>query len=166
MQYSHNTSKGSQIVGTIAEEATPLGILYTVNQIINQHKWKIIQLNLDLINEVKETTEVRNAAKAQQVTQYYNSRVKNKQFQMGDLVLRNTEANLLVLQQGKMNDRCCRKSRLWRLKNSKDRWPCFASYIECMPSKNILCMNDSSLFSRKIHYFQILFTLYITNNLI
>ncbi|KAA3474448.1 rve domain-containing protein [Gossypium australe] len=51
------------------------------------------KLNLDLINEFREVEEIKNVAHAQQVARYYNSKVKNKQFQVGDLVLINTEAS-------------------------------------------------------------------------
>lgn len=54
-----------------------------------------LRLNLYLIDELRETIEVRNTTHAQQVTRYYNFKVKNKQFQVGDLVLRNIEARLL-----------------------------------------------------------------------
>lgn len=37
-----------------------------------------MRLNLDLIVEIRETTEVRNATRAQQVVRYYNSKVINK----------------------------------------------------------------------------------------
>lgn len=47
-------------------------------------------------------TEVRNATRAQQVSLYYNIKVKNKQLQVGDLVLRNIEPRLPASQRGKM----------------------------------------------------------------
>ncbi|KAA3473457.1 hypothetical protein EPI10_023831 [Gossypium australe] len=37
-----------------------------------------LRLNLGLIDEVREATEVSNVACAQQVARYYNFRVKNK----------------------------------------------------------------------------------------
>ncbi|KAA3484423.1 Retrovirus-related Pol polyprotein from transposon 17.6 [Gossypium australe] len=50
--------------------------------------------NLNLMDELREAVEVRNAARAQQVAHYHNSKVRNKQFQVGDFVLRNTKASL------------------------------------------------------------------------
>lgn len=43
-------------------------------------KQEAIRLNLDLLDEIKEIVEIRNANQAQQVAQYYNARVKKKQF--------------------------------------------------------------------------------------
>ncbi|KAA3477959.1 rve domain-containing protein [Gossypium australe] len=50
---------------------------------------KALRLNLDLVDELKETTEIKNIVYAQQVARYYNSK-----FQVGDLVLRNSKASL------------------------------------------------------------------------
>ncbi|XP_012438358.1 uncharacterized protein LOC105764363 [Gossypium raimondii] len=61
-----------------------------------------IKLNLNLIDEFREATEFKNTTHAQQVTRYYNTKVKNKQFQVGDLILRNIKASFPTSQQRKM----------------------------------------------------------------
>ncbi|KAH1031856.1 hypothetical protein J1N35_044030 [Gossypium stocksii] len=66
---------------------------------------KAMKLNLNLIDEVKEVLKIKNTTHSQQVVYYYNYKVKNKQFQVDDLILRNTEAILLALQQRKMAPR-------------------------------------------------------------
>ena len=47
-----------------------------------------LKANLDLLEERREVVQVRMAAYRQKVARYYNSRVKNKIFRAGDLVLR------------------------------------------------------------------------------
>ena len=47
-----------------------------------------LKANLDLLEEKREVAQVRMAVYRQKVARYYNSRVKNKAFRAGDLVLR------------------------------------------------------------------------------
>ena len=47
-----------------------------------------LRTNLDLLEEVRETSQVRIAAYQQRVARFYNSRVKERRFRVGDLVLR------------------------------------------------------------------------------
>ena len=47
-----------------------------------------LRANLDLLEERREIAQVRMAAYRQKVARYYNARVKNKAFKVGDLVLR------------------------------------------------------------------------------
>ena len=47
-----------------------------------------LRANLDLLEERREIAQVHMAAYRQKVARYYNTRVKNKAFKAGDLVLR------------------------------------------------------------------------------
>ena len=47
-----------------------------------------LRANLDLLEERREIAQVRMTAYRQKVARYYNTRVKNKAFKAGDLVLR------------------------------------------------------------------------------
>ena len=47
-----------------------------------------IHLQLDLINEVRATAKQRLARYQDRMTKHYNSQVRHKDFQVGDLVLR------------------------------------------------------------------------------
>ncbi|GJW80834.1 hypothetical protein Tco_0144809 [Tanacetum coccineum] len=50
-------------------------------------------LNLDLIQERRETTAVREAKYKNKVEQYYNKRVKHMSFNVGDFVYRRNAAS-------------------------------------------------------------------------
>ena len=52
------------------------------------HNSQGLKANLDLLEKKREVAQVRMAAYKQKVARYYNSRVKNKVFRAGDLVLR------------------------------------------------------------------------------
>ncbi|OMO69839.1 reverse transcriptase [Corchorus capsularis] len=45
-----------------------------------------LQTNLDIPEEVREAAQLRQANRAQKISQYYNQRVRHRQFQIGDLV--------------------------------------------------------------------------------
>ena len=47
-----------------------------------------MRLQLDLLDEVKTTTEQRLACYQDLMAKHYNSRVRHRDFQVGDLVLR------------------------------------------------------------------------------
>lgn len=47
-----------------------------------------MNLNLDLVDERRDQAQLHNASYQQCVARYYNSRVKHRAFQVGDLVLR------------------------------------------------------------------------------
>ena len=49
---------------------------------------KAMRLQLDLLDEVKETAEQRLARYLDLVAKHYNSRVRHRDFKVGDLVLR------------------------------------------------------------------------------
>ncbi|XP_074336921.1 uncharacterized protein LOC141674096 [Apium graveolens] len=52
-----------------------------------------VWLALNLIDEVRDEANTRNAEHQQRASLYYNRRVKERFFQQGDLVLRKTEAS-------------------------------------------------------------------------
>ena len=47
-----------------------------------------MRLQLDLVNEVRATAEQRLAQYQNLIAKHYNTRVKHRDFQVGDLVLR------------------------------------------------------------------------------
>ena len=49
---------------------------------------KAMHLHLDLMDEVRATTEQRLVWYQDLIAKHYNSRVRHKDFQVGDLVLR------------------------------------------------------------------------------
>lgn len=51
-----------------------------------------MRMKLDLFKEVRETIAVKEARNYRKATQYYNKRVKNRQFQAGKIVLRQIES--------------------------------------------------------------------------
>ena len=55
-----------------------------------------LHANLDLIEESRECIAVRMAAYQQQVARYYNSQIKPKKFQAGDLVLCRAKVSQLI----------------------------------------------------------------------
>ncbi|GMI94307.1 hypothetical protein HRI_003100000 [Hibiscus trionum] len=59
-------------------------------------------MNLDMLEEIKNNSKVALEARNQIVAKYYNSCVRNKQFQTCDLVLRNIEARKPPKERGKM----------------------------------------------------------------
>ena len=52
-----------------------------------------LSVSLDLIEELRSTAQVKVAAYQQRVAKYYNSRVRNRSFKVGDLVLRKVMIN-------------------------------------------------------------------------
>ena len=50
---------------------------------------KALHLQLDLMDKVRATTKQRLARYQDLMTKHYNSKVKHRDFQVGDLVLRN-----------------------------------------------------------------------------
>ncbi|GKV04724.1 hypothetical protein SLEP1_g16838 [Rubroshorea leprosula] len=49
---------------------------------------QLLRENLDLVEEVRELARIRNMAHQSRVAKFYNKRVRARQFQVGDLVLR------------------------------------------------------------------------------
>ncbi|GKV48039.1 hypothetical protein SLEP1_g54877 [Rubroshorea leprosula] len=54
----------------------------------DQVNGKLLRENLDLVEEVREMARIRNMAHQGSVARFYNKRVRARQFQVGDLVLR------------------------------------------------------------------------------
>ncbi|MEJ1821211.1 hypothetical protein, partial [Escherichia coli] len=52
-----------------------------------------LRADLDLLEEKRDLAYIKEARYKQQVARYYNQRVKTRQFQVGDLVLRNNEVS-------------------------------------------------------------------------
>ena len=52
-----------------------------------------LSVSLDLIEELRSTAQVKVAAYQQRVAKYHNSRVRNRSFKVGDLVLRKVMIN-------------------------------------------------------------------------
>ena len=61
-----------------------------------------MRLQLDLLDEVKTTTEQRLARYQDLMAKHYNSRVKHKDFQVGDLVFRKVMGAVRDSTQGKL----------------------------------------------------------------
>ena len=62
-----------------------------------------IQANLDLLKETREEATIKAVALQRQVAQYYNKRVKVRQFNEGDLILRNYKASTPLIEQKKLS---------------------------------------------------------------
>ena len=62
-----------------------------------------IRTNLDLQKEVRDEASIRVVARQRQVAQYYNKRVRHRQFREGDLVLRKCQASKLSTEQKKLS---------------------------------------------------------------
>ncbi|GJW47701.1 hypothetical protein Tco_0079347 [Tanacetum coccineum] len=52
-----------------------------------------LEINLDLLEERREETAIREAKSKAKVEKYYNSKVRNTSFKPGDLVYRNNDAS-------------------------------------------------------------------------
>ncbi|GKV42478.1 hypothetical protein SLEP1_g49874 [Rubroshorea leprosula] len=54
----------------------------------DQNNEQLLRENLDLVEEIREMFRIRNMAHQSRVAKFYNKRVRARQFQVGDLVLR------------------------------------------------------------------------------
>ena len=61
-----------------------------------------MRLQLDLMDELRTTAEQRLARYQNRMVQYYNSRVRHRDFQVGDLVLRRVMGTARDPTQGKL----------------------------------------------------------------
>ncbi|GKB67103.1 hypothetical protein Tco_0928515 [Tanacetum coccineum] len=52
-----------------------------------------LEINLDLLEELREQAAIREAKSKARMEKYYNSKVKNTSFKPGDLVYRNNDAS-------------------------------------------------------------------------
>ena len=62
-----------------------------------------LRINVDLLEEIREETVIKTAARQRVVAQYSNKRVKPKIFEEGDLVLRNCRASRPVGEHKKLS---------------------------------------------------------------
>ena len=72
----------------------------------NHDEWKndkAIRLWLNLLDEVRATVEQRLAQYQNLIAKYYNSRVRHKDFQVGDLVIRKVMDTSRDPTQGKLS---------------------------------------------------------------
>ena len=68
----------------------------------DQQNEEQLRLNLDLIDEVRETAEARMKRYQEKMTQHYNLKVKPRQFSIGDLVLQKVTLATKDPSQGKL----------------------------------------------------------------
>ncbi|GKV04452.1 hypothetical protein SLEP1_g16604 [Rubroshorea leprosula] len=54
----------------------------------DQNNGQLLRENLDLVEEVRQMARIKNMAHQSRVAKFYNKRVRARQFQVGDLVLR------------------------------------------------------------------------------
>ncbi|GKV46501.1 hypothetical protein SLEP1_g53483 [Rubroshorea leprosula] len=62
----------------------------------------LLKENLDLVEEVREMSRIRNMSHQGRVARFYNKRVQARQFQVGDLVLRNAGLTTAFSHMGKL----------------------------------------------------------------
>ncbi|XP_075674785.1 uncharacterized protein LOC142643975 [Castanea sativa] len=75
---------------------------YRVGNYNSSKNDEAIRLQLDLVNEVKVTAKQRLAWYQDLMAKHYNSKVRNRDFQVGDLVLRKVTGATRDLAQGKL----------------------------------------------------------------
>lgn len=93
----HDKGNDSLVYGTEVVIPVEIGLrMHRMQHFNKETNQEALRLYLDLIDELKEMAKVRNTTHSQQVACYYNFNVREKQFQVGDLILRNTEASLLT----------------------------------------------------------------------
>ncbi|GKV30474.1 hypothetical protein SLEP1_g39278 [Rubroshorea leprosula] len=63
---------------------------------------QLLRENLDLVEEVKEMSRIRNVAHQSRVAKFYNKRVRARQFQVDDLVLRKAGLTNVYSHMGKL----------------------------------------------------------------
>ncbi|GKE99664.1 hypothetical protein Tco_0023015 [Tanacetum coccineum] len=54
---------------------------------------EVMKINLELLEEKREQAAIREAKNKRQMEKYYNDKVRNTSFKLGDLVYRNNEAS-------------------------------------------------------------------------
>ena len=75
---------------------------YRVESYSEDKNEKAMRLQLDLVDEVRATTEQRLARYQNLMSKHYNSNVRHKDFQVGDLVLRRVMGATKDPSQGKL----------------------------------------------------------------
>jgi len=80
-----------------------LGLIsYRVENHDESRNNKAMRLQLDLVDEVRATTEQRLARYQDLMAKHYNSKVRHRDFQVGDLVLRKVTGTTRDPSQGKL----------------------------------------------------------------
>ena len=79
---------------------------YRVDNHDERRNDKVMHLQLDLLDEVKVAVEQRLTLYQNLMAKHYNSRVKHKDFQVGDLVLRKVMGANRDPAQGKLGPNC------------------------------------------------------------
>ncbi|GKV25935.1 hypothetical protein SLEP1_g35307 [Rubroshorea leprosula] len=94
---------GIELALTSATGETPFSLAYGAEAVIpvevglpsdrsdrhdDQNNEQLLRENLDLVEEIREMSRIRNMAHQSRVAKFYNKRVRARQFQVGDLVLR------------------------------------------------------------------------------
>ena len=89
--------------GSEAVIPTEVGITsYRVHNHDENRNDEAMRLQLDLMDELRTTAEQRLAQYQNHMAQYYNSRVRHRDFQVGDLVLRKVMGTARDPTQGKL----------------------------------------------------------------
>ncbi|KAK0580846.1 hypothetical protein LWI29_006961 [Acer saccharum] len=70
-----------------------------------EHNVNMLQQNLDELEEVRDVAQVRNTAYQQKAARYYNSHVRERRFQLKDLVLRRVSSNTKDKSAGSLADK-------------------------------------------------------------
>ncbi|GKV06462.1 hypothetical protein SLEP1_g18360 [Rubroshorea leprosula] len=68
----------------------------------DQNNRQLLRENLDLVDEVREMARIRNMAHQSRVAKFYNKRVRARQFQVSDLVLRKAGLTNVYSHMGKL----------------------------------------------------------------
>ncbi|GKV00762.1 hypothetical protein SLEP1_g13399 [Rubroshorea leprosula] len=68
----------------------------------DQSNEQLLRENLDFVEEIREMSRIRNMAHQSRVAKFYNKRVRARQFQVGDLVLRKAGLTNLHSHMGKL----------------------------------------------------------------
>ena len=89
--------------GSEAVIPTEVGLTsYRVENHDKSRNNKAMRLRLDLVDEVRATAEQRLAQYQNLIAKHYNSRVRHRDFQVGDLVLRKVIGTIRDPSQGKL----------------------------------------------------------------
>ncbi|GJZ31906.1 reverse transcriptase domain-containing protein [Tanacetum coccineum] len=91
---SNEDTSFSLMYGTEAVVPTEIGMPTLRNTEIDMvQNDEALKLNLDLLEEKKEQTAIREARSKAKIEKYYNSKVRNTSFKPGDLVYRSNNAS-------------------------------------------------------------------------
>ena len=89
--------------GSEAVILTEVGLIsYKLDNYDERQNGKAMSPQLDLVDEVREAIEQRLARYQDLMAKHYNSRVRHKDFQVGDLILRKVMGATRGLSHGKL----------------------------------------------------------------